>query len=208
MSTSNQTAPFELTGISGRPTAQYSFEFQGKTYIADDKYGEIVEFYDGSLLEDDSYNGLPHHTTTETDEAAGHGHPTTAFAGPSTAGTQSIAGLYADSNASMQMNRPYPTSASLSQVSGFLPTPSTSEAGSINHNPQPGDSVSSSNGYHPQKSMLQSSAESNSSTTLEGCYDDHQRHGSLAYRLAKPAADPPMKQKKPTKKSHKAHKHK
>jgi hypothetical protein len=208
MSISNQTAPFELTGISGRQSAQYSFEFQGKTYTADDKYGEIAEFCDRSLLEDDSYDGLPHHTTTETDEPAGHGHPTTVFAGPSTAGTYSIAGSYADSNASMQMNRPYPTSASLSQVSAFLPTPSTSETGSINYNPQPDDSVSSSNGYHPQHSMLQSLAENNSSATLEAWQDDRQRHESLAYRLAKTAADPPMKEKKPTKKSHKAHKHK
>jgi hypothetical protein len=207
MSASHKAAPFELTGISGTLTAQYSFEFHGKTYIADDKYGEIAEFYDGSLLEDDSYDGLPHHTTAETDEAAGHGHPTTAFNGPFTAGTYYIAGSYADSNASMQMNRPYPTSASLSQVSGFFPTPSTSETGSINYNPQPDDLVSSSNWYYSQHSMLQSLAENNSSATLKAWYDD-QRHESLACRLAKTAAEPPVKEKKPTKKSHKAHKHK
>jgi len=208
MSTSNQTTPFELTGISGRPTTQYA-EFQGKTYIVDDKYGNFAADCDGSLLEGDSYNSLPHHTTVGSDEPSGHGHGhlAIAFTGPSTAGTYSIAGSYVDSNTSIQMNRPYPTSTSLSQVSGFFPTPSTSERESANHNPQPDGSVSSSNSHHSQHSMSPFPTQNNGSPTLEAWYNDNQRHESIAYRLAKPAAGPAM-EKKSAKKSPKARKHK
>jgi hypothetical protein len=210
MSTSNnQTSPFELTGMSGRPIAQYAFEFQGETYIVDDTYGNFAADADGSLLGDGSFNGLPHHTTVGSDEPFGHGHGhlTTTFAGPSTAGTYSVAGSYGESSISIQNNRPHPTSASLSQVSGYYPTPSTSEQEFIDHNPQVDDSVSSFNGYHPQHLISQFPTENNSPTPREAWYDDNQRHESIAYRLAKPATEP-SKEKKPAKKSHKARKHK
>jgi hypothetical protein len=209
MSTSNQTPPFELTGISGRPTTQYAFEFQGKTYIVDNEYGNFAADADGSLPGDGSFNGLPHHTTVGSDEQFGHGHGhlTTTFAGPSTAGTYSVAGSYEDSNTSIQMNYPHPTSASLSQVSGYFPTPSTSEQEFIDYNTQADDSVSSANGYHPQHSMSQFPTEINGPTHVEAWFDDTQSHESLAYRLAKPATDP-SKEKKSAKNSHKARKHK
>jgi len=203
----NQTPPFEYTGISGRPIAQYAFEFQGKTYIVDDEYGNFTADADGSLPGDGSFDSLPHQTTVGSDESFGHGHGhlTTTSAGPSIVGTFSVASSYVESTTSIQMNYPHPTSASLSQMSGYNPTPSTSEQGFIDYNPQANDSVSSANGYHPQHSMSQFPTENNGPTTLEAWYDDNQK--SLAYRLTKPATDS-SKEKKPAKKSHKARKHK
>lgn len=175
----------------------------------DHSYGNLEADCNEILVIDDSYDiDLPHHAIAKSDGPAGNIHLTTATAGPSTVGKYSIAISYADSNASLQMNRAYPTSSSLSQVSGFCPTPSTSENEFINDNSQPDDSVSSSYGRHPQRSVTQLPTEKSGPTPLESWHDVPERHESIAYRLAKPVAHLSMKEKKPTEKSQKARKHK
>ncbi|KAM3072122.1 hypothetical protein ACMFMG_008583 [Clarireedia jacksonii] len=209
MSTSTQTSPFELTGISEMSTTQDSFEFQGETYPVENDYGNFEADCDGILLHEDLHKtDLPHRPKVGSDGLASLSHLTIQFAGPPTAGRYSLASSHADSNASIQMNRAYPTSASLSQVSGFLPTPSISEREFVNYTSQPDDSVSSYKRCHPQPSTSQFPTEISGPSILESWYTDPQRHEFNAYRLTKPAADL-SKEKNSTKKSDKAaHRHK